>query len=106
MRPLPLSQRSPNPLPFLLPDLEPHDPKTTESAHALVGTADVDARPSRASAVTRNTQGAEKRTFIALHGSSLDSISHDSTSLCCSSIKPRASYSRASMYSYSSLHQR
>jgi len=69
--------------------------------------ADVDARPSRASAVPRNTQGAEKRTFIALHGSSLDSIiSHDSTSLCCSSIKPRASYSRASMYSYSSLHQR
>jgi len=32
---------------------------------------DVDARPSRVSAVTRNTQGAKKRTFIALHGSCL-----------------------------------
>ena len=33
--PLPLSQRSPNPLPFLLPDLEPHDPKQQKASHSL-----------------------------------------------------------------------
>ena len=95
---------SPNPLPFLLPDLEPQDPKrhskaptrfwniispTAAAHHMRAGRVwvaddiecrpvslqgmptDVDARPSRVSAVTRNTQGAKKRTFIALHGSCL-----------------------------------